>query len=143
MVGGKVCAIWEIFRLSTPSVGIHNSKKHLNFKFSWSVARCRVSVIFYFETDVKDSAIYLRGWQTFCLGSSARLICRKLKLLCNSTEQFSKNSRRYLVQLCEINDIGSSAPQFFTEDLDHSFLKNGWNIFSVTRVSQQAMRLSQ
>ena len=90
MVGGKVCAIWEIFGLSTPSVGIHNSKKHLNFKFSWSVARCRVSVIFYFETDVKDSAIYLRGWQTFCLGSSARLICRKLKLLCNSTEQFSK-----------------------------------------------------
>ena len=47
---------------------------------------------FYFEIDVKDSAIYLRDWQTSYLGSSARLICRKLKSLSNTTvgKEFSK-----------------------------------------------------
>ena len=84
---------------------------------------------FYFETDVKDSAIYLGDWQTSYLISSARLICRKLRYC--AIPLFAKNSRRYFVQLCEIDDIGSSAPQFFTEDLNNPFLKNGWNLFFI------------
>ena len=35
------------------------------------------------------------------------------------------------MQLREISNIGSSALQFFTEELNHPFLKNGWNLFFV------------
>ena len=75
---------------------------------------------FYFETDVKDSAILLGrltdilSW-LFCKTDSAG----------GDFHFFAKNSRRSLVQLREISDIGSLARQFFTEDLHHPFLTNG------------------
>ena len=88
------------------------------------------SVIFYFESDFKDSAILLGrladilSW-LFCKTDSAGSGSHCAISL------FAKNSRRSLVQLREISDIGSSAPQFSTEGLDNPFLKNGWNLFSI------------
>ena len=35
------------------------------------------------------------------------------------------------MQLREISDIGSLAPQFFTEGSDHYFFKKGWNLFFI------------
>ena len=97
-------------------------------KFSWSVARCRLSVIFILKLTSRTQLFYLGDWQTSYLGSSAKLILQEVEVTVQF-HFFAKNSRRSLVQLREISDIGSSALQFFTEDLDHSFLTNCWNLF--------------
>ena len=107
---------------------IHDSKQHLYFKFSWSIARCRLLVIFILKLTSRTQVFYLEDWQTSYLGSSAKLILQEVEVTVQF-HFFTRNSRRSLVQLREISDIGSSARQFFTEDLDHPFLTNGWNLF--------------
>ena len=107
---------------------IHDSKKYLYFKFSWSVARFRLSVIFILKLTSRTQLFHLGDWQTSYLGSSAKLILQEVEVTVQF-HFFAKNSRRSSVQLREISDIGSSARQLFTEDLDHPFITNGRNLF--------------
>ena len=121
MVGGEVCAIWKIFVLSTSSVGIHNSK---NIFTSSSVGALQGAVcqsFFALKLMSSTELFYLGDWQTSYLGASARLILKEVEVTVQLHCLRIANSGRCLVQLREISDIGSSAPQFLTEGLDHFF----------------------
>ena len=103
---------------------IHDSKEHLYFKFSWSVARCRLSVIFILKLTSRTQVFYVGDWRTSYLGSSAKLILQEVEV----TVQF-----HFLRRILE--DPWCNCARSATSDLQRdSSLPKTWIILSLRTV---------